>query len=324
MAMGDVNSVIVVVDDTLWSQVSDTVMTTLQPTIFAVRQEPTFLLTQTSTAGPHWGELRRFRQVLAIGHADDPAVSAAVSAAHASVTPPAIVEANDVWARSQHVTALVLPRGNEAAVVASYVDSLSSLLDYRYRSWAKQRMYFSGHDEALADTLEQAGGFTVDVPDVYRWRQVGDSAFMFLNDEPDASQLVRSLLVTWRIGTGGKPAVEPALAWRDSVAKRFYDWGQITEPHPIQSTEVTIEGQPSGVEEMLQIRGVWSGTDESFPTGGPFIARVVDCPDQDRRYLLDAWLYAPAKDKYQYIIQLEALLDSFQCDGAASTSPAAE
>jgi hypothetical protein len=41
----------------------------------------------------------------------------------------------------------------------------------------------------------------------------------------------------------------------------------------------------------------------------------VPCPAQDRLYLLDAWLYAPGKEKYQYMIQLETLLGTFECAG---------
>lgn len=316
MAMGDVNSVIVAANDTLWPEVEDTVMTTLQPRIFAVRQEPTFQLTRTSPTGPHWSELRQFRQVLVLGVPDDPAIRATLSKAGTAVTPPAIVEANDVWARSQHVTALVLPPTGEAATVASNVDSLAALLDARYRSWAVERMYISGHDRALADTLARTAGFRVDIPDVYRWRQVGDSAYEFINDEPDASELVRSLLVTWRPEPAGEPSAGDALAWRDSAAKRFYDWGQVSEREPIRTSRLAVKGEPHGPTAVLQIRGIWSGTLEDFPQGGPFIARVVDCPSQHRRYLLDTWLYAPAKDKYQYIIQLETLLDSFRCAAA--------
>ena len=55
LAMGEVNSIIVVADDSLWAQVSDTMLTALQPRIFAVRDEPTFQLTHTAPTSEHWG-----------------------------------------------------------------------------------------------------------------------------------------------------------------------------------------------------------------------------------------------------------------------------
>jgi hypothetical protein len=306
LAMGDVNSIIVVAEDSLWAQVEDTMLTTLQPRIFAVRDEPTFLLTHTAPTSEHWAELRRFRQILTLGGPDDPWVRAALEEADTTVTPPALVEVNRVWARNQRVTALVVA-DDDVPWLRAMADSLATLLDNRYRRWAQNRMYVSGHDTTLVDTLLANGGFALDMPNVYRWRRLNDTTYAFLNDNPDASELVRWLTVTWRTGPESEASPESLLAWRDSLASSLYDWGQRTDRDRLLTTELEAPGAGG-----LEVRGVWSGTGD-FPQAGPFIARTVDCPDQDRRYLLDAWLYAPAKDKYQYIIQLETLLDSFRC-----------
>lgn len=307
-AMGEVNSIIVVAEDSLWAQVSDTVLSTLQPRIFAVRDEPTFQLTHTSPDSEHWGELQRFRQLLMIGRPDDPWMARPLESADATVEPPAIIETNRVWARNQRVTALVVPEQGAAAAVEAAVDSLARLLDLRYRNWARSRMYISGHDTALADTLAAQGEFTLDLPEVYRWRQATDSVFFFLNDQPDASQLVRWVTVTWQTQPEGEITPESVLTWRDEVGDQFYDWIQQAQRDRIQTREIESPGAGG-----LELRGAWAGTVDDFPQAGPFITQVIDCPAQDRRYLLDAWLYAPAKDKYQYMIQLETLLGSFEC-----------
>ncbi len=307
-AMGDVNSIIVVADSGLWAQVSDTVLTTLQPSVFAVRDEPTFNLTHTVPNSEHWGNLQRFSQLLVIGGPEDPWVAPVLEEADTTVSPPAIVEASRVWARNQHVTALVVPPTGAPEAVRNAVDSLASLLDRRYRHWAQSRMYFSGHNTALADTLRAQSGFALDLPVVYRWRQASDSVFFFLNDNPDASQLVRWLTVTWRDLVPAEMTADEALAWRDTIGSQLYDWSQRTVPGRIETRQLDAPGAGG-----LEIRGAWTGTADDFPQGGPFITHVIDCPDQNRRYLLDAWLYAPAKDKYQYLIQVETLLESFEC-----------
>jgi hypothetical protein len=311
-AMGDVHGVIVVAENDVWAQVEDTVMTILQPRIFAVRDEATFRLTQVSPTHPHWGDLRRFRQILAIGSPSDPWVAEPLRQAGAGDAPldgGRIVEADNVWARNQRVTALVVPEGREAMAVAANVDSVARLLDSRYRHWAVDRMFTSGLNTDLVTRLEDEAGFTLRVPNVYRWRALDDSTYMFINDQPDASQLVRSLLVTSRPAAGeAAPTVDGVVAWRDETAARYYDWGMETERERFQPRR--LEGPGAG---GLEVRGVWLGTLDDFPQAGPFITRVIDCPVQDRRYLLDTWLYAPARDKYQYMIQLETLLDSFRC-----------
>jgi hypothetical protein len=307
-AMGDEHSVIVVAEEALWSQVEDTVMTALQPRIFAVRDEATFRVSHISPVDPYWRDLRRFRQILAIGSPDDPWVAEPLRRADDGGGAPGIRVADDVWARGQTVTVLVVPPADGAATVETHVDTVASLLDRRYRAWTLNRMYTSGLDAALAQRLADQGGFTVDMPNVYRWRQVSDSAYLFINDQPDASQLVRSLLVTWRSGTGGDPAPDAVLDWRDAAAERYYDWGQTTQRDRIEARPLDAPGA-GGTE----LRGIWHGTVQGFPQAGSFITRAIDCPDQGRRYLLDAWLYAPSRAKYQYIIQLETLLDSFRC-----------
>jgi hypothetical protein len=313
--MGDEHSVIVIAVDSLWAAVEDTVLTALQPTVFAVRDEPTFRVSHASPGEEHFADLRRFRQILTIGQMTDPWVDAALSRAGVAADPPTIAEASDVWARNQRVTILVVSETDPAGEVAARVDSLAALLDHRYRAWARERMFISGLDTGLASQLQEEAGFSLQVPNVYRWRQVGDAAYLFLNDQPDAEQLVRSLLVTWRSGTEGEPEVESTLDWRDRAATGYYDWGQTTERDRLQTRRLAAPGAGG-----LEIRGVWFGTIEGFPQAGPFITQAIDCPHQDRRYLLDAWLYAPARAKYQYMIQLETLLSSFRC--APATPPA--
>jgi hypothetical protein len=313
-AMGDEHSVIVVAADSLWAQVEDTVLSSLQTRVFGARDEATFRVTHISPTDPYWGELRRFRQILTMGRPDDSWVQDPLS--RASVDPAVngaqVAEAENVWARGQRVIILVVPEREPAEAVEAQVDAVAAVLDSRYRDWVLNRMYTSGVDAELGDQLARDAGFSLRLPNVYRWRQVADSAYLFINDQPDASQLVRSLLVTWRPADEGDHAVDGILDWREEAAAQYYDWGQDTRRERLQTMAVAGEGY-----QGLEVRGVWHGTIEGFPQAGSFITRSVDCPDQGRRYLLDAWLYAPARAKYQYMIQLETLLGSFRCQVAS-------
>ncbi|HUG39599.1 MAG TPA: DUF4837 family protein [Longimicrobiales bacterium] len=309
MGMGDVSSIIVVAEAGLWEQVGDTLLKALQPEVFAVRPEATFKLTHVAPDDPNWRDLRRFRQVLAVGRSDDAWVRPVLVEADTTVTPPAIVQATDVWARNQLASALVVPEEGAAAAVREQAAALADRLDATYRQWAVRRMYTSGVDTVLADTLAREGGFSISLPVVYTFRREGPNGFLAFNNQMAGTPLVRSVYVTWRSGTSGEPTAAEALAWRDSVGQAVYDWPQRSQPEPIQVRR--IPGPDGG---GIEVRGVWSGTaDEGFPQAGPFITRVVDCPASDRRYLIDTWLYAPATEKYQYVIQLESLLGSFRC-----------
>lgn len=67
-----------------------------------------------------------------------------------------------------------------------------------------------------------------------------------------------------------------------------------------------------GGAEAIEVRGIWQD-EGTYPAGGPFIARAVHC--QDAVWFFDAWLYSPnpRASKYEFLLQLEAILDSFRC-----------
>jgi hypothetical protein len=41
---------------------------------------------------------------------------------------------------------------------------------------------------------------------------------------------------------------------------------------------------------------------------------VAVCEGQNRAYLLDSWLHAPGAATYQYVVELETILDTFRCE----------
>ncbi len=311
-AYGEANSIIVGAPMELWEAVGDGLIEGLEPTIFTVRDERTFKITHQDPLGPEWDLLREFKQVLLIGSVDDPWIAEALEErprpeAH---DPPEIFQLFDVWARGQLVTVLLVPPGGGAADVASQLDELHELLDRQYRQFVLARMFVSGHDSLLIDTLLAQGGFSLDLPRVYRWDR-RDSVFIFRNDNPDPAELIREVGVTWRTPIPEGMDREGILEWRLRIAREYYTDEQVVEEE--------IEGGPGGIGDRLayQIQGVWQNPPGAWPAGGPFLARTISCPQQDRLYLLDSWLYAPGRDKYEYMLQLQTVLNSFECEGAS-------
>lgn len=309
-AYGDANSIIAVASADLWPEIEDTVYRALEPTILTVRDEKTFTVTYQDPTHPLWSNLRRFRQMLLIGPESEPWIREALDRARQDTfDAPEIVQVRDVWARNQLVTVLLTPESGRAEAVTSMLDELHALYDRQYRQWATRRMFVSGADSALADTLARDAGFSLIVPQVYYWDR-RDSVYIFRNDNPDPSELIRQVMVTWQSPIPAEePGTDELLAWRERVADAHYTDDQVV------MLENAAEGpmdHPSG--DAYQVQAVWQSPPESFwPAAGPFILRAVPCPEQDRLYLLDAWLYAPGKEKYEYMIQLERILESFRC-----------
>jgi len=314
---GEFRSIIVGTSDAQWQAVSGMVESALEARIVTVRQEKTFVVTHQVPAGQEWGMLQRFRQLLLIGTAQDEWMTEALKRAdQASFNPPEIFQVHNIWARDQVVTVMLLASAG-AAEVGPLLDPLHDLLDAQYRAWVKARMFMTGANEALADSLWDSAQFSLLLPQLYK-RRTEDSVYMFRNDNPDPSELIRQITVTWRTHSPERIAEDELLAWRQAVVDQHFGYPQImdldlAERRRLQQGEVIMD----------EIRAVWSNPPEdAFPAGGPSITRSIPCPAQGRDYMIDAWLYAPGRDKYQYILQLETILDSFRCTTATTIAAA--
>jgi len=309
LSYGDANSIIAVMPAEQWARASDLVYERLEPTITTVREEKAFTVTYQEPMAQYWDRLRRFRQMLVVGTRSEPWIREVLEEAREPIAENGLHQVYDVWSSGQTISLVLLDEGWGPEDLAPYLDEVHELLDSQYRRYAQNRMYFSGADTALADTLARRAGFTMLLPDVYRW-SVRDSVYVFRNDNPDPSELIRQVAVTWRTPAPGALERDQVRAWREEVVDAYYTEPQMVVLDEAQDRTFTFQGHPA-----YELQAMWRNPPERpWPAGGPLLTRTVTCDAQDRTYLLDAWLYAPGKEKYEYMIQLETLLDSFRCD----------
>lgn len=312
LAYGDVNSIIVGATTDVWDAIQDSLHVALEPSIMTtVAREEVFQITHHDPTDSMWVNLRKFKQLLLVGTAADPWIRIALEAADADPNSTDVVRAFDVWARGQVATVVPL---HDASDTSPLLDRLAELREgylESYRTWALSRMFASGLDSARVDTLRQTAGFSLQLPAVYDWERSGP-VFLFRNDNPDPAELIRQFAVTWQDDPGTDPSTDELLAWRDELASNLYD------PRQISDTELLSERRLQlGPLEARRVQAVWKNPPEAdWPAAGNFIVQSVRCPDQNRLYLVDAWLYAPGKDKFEYLIQLETILNSFRCGEA--------
>lgn len=305
-AFGDPHTIVVLAVDSLWAEVGDSVLRALEPRVFTTRNERTFEVTHMSPLDERWNQLRQFVQVLAIGVPGDGWITPLVESPPQTL--PAVVERDNVWAQGQTVTGLVVPQDNPAAAVLAMADSLGGRFDARFRAYATQRMFASGQATALRDSLQTGAGFGITLPNVYRAIEQADSIRLFRSESQVGGTLFRSIAIASRDGVQDVDA-QQLVAWRDSLAARYY-----TRPEQDTQRDTLLVDTLAG--GALEVQGVWRSTDASYPEAGVFVSRAVPCPAQNRVYLLDAWLLAPGRSKYEYLIQFQNILDSFECAGA--------
>lgn len=307
LAFGSPNSVIVVAPNDLWKAIKDSVDTALEQRILTTRPERTFNVTQISPANQKWGLLRQFQQVIVVGRANDGWVKPVLAKTDTTIAPPMLVTVRDVWARQQLVTALVLPPSNFVAGALSQIPALQKYLDHRFHVFAVDRMFISGVNAKLRDSLNAHAGFSLTLPKVYKVDSTGDSVFMAYNNMEEPKELMRFFTVDRRVGIDTL-TTEQILQWREALIKKYFSQPQVTQRKPLTVRTVDVDGQV-----MQAVQGVWSAPRGAWPGAGPFFDRVIRCPANNRTYFIDAWLYAPSLDKYQYFIQLQTIVNSFRC-----------
>lgn len=300
-------NVLVVTPDPLWSTVSGVLDDSLGVRPFGLPAEDPLRLTQRDPEAVTTSDLQRYRQVLVVGGTDVSFVADALEGSPAAADLPALSTTRDVWAEGQEVTVLALPAGADEAGMRASLGEVGRTLHAGLTTWTLDRMYAGGTHPEI-DSATVAAGFGLDVPGIYDWRWASDSVLVAASRPNDMDPLLRTVLVTWRPLDETASTPESLLDWREAVAATAYEGEQTTRRDPIEVSEVTTTGSPT-----LQVRGFWSAVVDGELRGGPTLMRVVDCPEQGRRYLLDSWIYAPNRGKYRYLIQLESILDSFRC-----------
>lgn len=311
-AFGEANSLIILAPDALSQQVEEETRQVLEPTIFTSRNEKQYEVTFVDPGHESVGELKLFRNLIVFGTDDDPLLTEVADRAGQdldALEPGRVFQASDVWALSQTVTGVLLRSGREAESWVAALPSVLNAVDTNYREFVMRRMYATPADTALATDLGRRFGFSLLVPELYdriaRDLGGGDSLVILRNDNPDPSELIRSVLVTWR------PAVDSltkdlALEWRAEIDAVHYNVPQRIDDSNSSVVSFLWEDRPA-----LEVTGIWQDEGSGFPAAGPFIVWLVDCPA--RTYFVDAWLYSPNRAKYEYMLQLQEILGSFRC-----------
>lgn len=314
-AWGEENSVILVAPDSLWAAVEDTTYAVLEPTLHTTRDEKMFVVTQTDPGKAEYENLRIFKLVVVVGPPEFPPLRELFRASgrEDSVRVPSVFQVRDVWARGQVVTAAVLDPERPLDSWRAQLPAVLAMLDSSFRQTVRNKMFVTGPDTTLARDLAGRFGFSILVPRVYDHvvrPADGDSLVILRNDNPDPSQLIRSVLVAWRPPVDSLTAAT-AFEWRAAIDSVHYNVPQEIDTTSARVQPIEVDGHPG-----LEVTGVWQDVGGAVPAGGPFIDWVVRCPE--RTYFLDAWLYAPGQPKYEYALQLREILGSFRCEGVAS------
>jgi len=165
--------------------------------------------------------------------------------------------------------------------------------------------------KALRDTkdIEKELGISIELPDYFVLVDHQKNFFWFRRElkNGEADILLYSIPIKDSLDTKG----DKVLFYRDSIGKKFI-------PGPLDSTYMRSERNisPSQMKvkingkEAIETRGLWNMENDFM--GGPYVNYTIIDPKNKRMIVAEGFIYAPAIDKRNYMIQLESILKTIK------------
>lgn len=166
---------------------------------------------------------------------------------------------------------------------------------------------FKVREKQIEKTLRETHGFDVKIPYGYDLaKNQRDFIWVRLLDP----EYEKNIFVHYR-PFNSKDPFDDVLAFREEITSSYM--------RDIQKPEIymTLQNENMNIREVnfkgkyaKESRGLWKLSDISG--GGPFVSYVFVDESQKRLYYLEGYVYAPSKDKREFMQEIEVIVNTFR------------
>ncbi|MEP5363970.1 MAG: DUF4837 family protein [Reichenbachiella sp.] len=166
---------------------------------------------------------------------------------------------------------------------------------------------FKVREKQIEKTLRETHGFDVQVPYGYDLaKNQRDFIWIRLLDP----EYEKNIFVHYRPFNSREP-FEDVLAFREEITSSYM--------RDVQKPDIfmTLQNENMNIREVnfkgkyaKELRGLWKLSDISG--GGPFVSYVFVDESQKRLYYLEGYVYAPSKDKREFMQEMEVIINTFR------------
>lgn len=167
------------------------------------------------------------------------------------------------------------------------------------------------HRKALRNSadIEKDLGIHIEIPDYFALVDHQKNFFWFRRDLKNGEADI--LLYSVPLKDASDLKGNRVLFYRDSIGKKYI-------PGPLDKTYMKSESNISPSQMQIKIdgkkaietRGLWNMKNDFM--GGPYINYTISDKKHNRMIVGEGFIYAPAIDKRDYIVQLEAILKTIK------------
>ena len=220
----------------------------------------------------------------------------------------------DMYATPQH---LVVIKGTNELELAQNVDQimLQAVDSFRESDLrvAQSRFKRSLYTEPR---LNKTFGIDLTIPSIYKPAKfTGDFAWI---DRPIENGTMN--LLVYAVDTGRfsdeDTFLEDLIRMRDSVGRAQVPGPDVEGIQTYMQTEPVFRPYVFGAEvngfKAAEMRGMWDIN--GYPMAGPFITYVVNDTINNRNLVLEGFVFAPNKEKRDYLFELEAIIKTLKIE----------
>ncbi|WP_150452404.1 DUF4837 family protein [Arenibacter lacus] len=296
-SIGAINSLAVVMDNDLWEgAVGDRVRQHFAAPVLGLSwEEPLFTIHQMP-AKVFSGSVLSTRSVLFV--AKD-----TLSLAHIKT---------DVYATPQNVGVI---KGTTQEEIIKNLDAKANEMIKAFKNLeigeAQKRFQISLNKEK---ELEEKLGITLSIPSIYK---VGkqEGKFVWIDRQiQKGSMNIIAYEVPGNYFKSDSTLVADIVSMRDSIGKQFIPGPDVPGKITYMVTEKAFSPYvfPAEISDRkaAEVRGIWEI--ENYPMAGPFLTYIINDHKNDRKVVVEGFVFAPATEKRDYMFELEAILKTIK------------
>ena len=291
---GKSGEMVVVMKDPLWDgTLGDTVFSTLSADVYGLPQpEPMFDVVQIRPSA--FSSIFQTHRNVVVFNVND--------TAKASVN-----MRKDVWAKPQTVIEVSGP--TEAEVQALFLKRSDKVIDHFLKAEEERTLvsYNAQKNEEVMKTLKTDMGVTLTIPKGYSIVRSEEDVKWIRYQTKDITQSVLVYTEPYARDSTFSPqmmaAVMNMFTERSVPGPLDGSFMKINTVYPVQYTETQLADRYAS-----ELRGLWDV--EGAIMGGSFVCRALLDERFNRVIYIHTFLFAPGKDKRNYVRQLEAIMAS--------------
>ena len=165
------------------------------------------------------------------------------------------------------------------------------------------------HNKDIMALVKQKFGCEIMIPSNINGRKVGQN-FMWISDynNPSKIEMMSFAVYSYPYTSPDNFSKEYFIQKRDSVMKENIPGAEPGQYIQTDAATVTIEPTAYNGKYMSVARGSWYMKNDDMFGGGPFVSHSIVDEKNGRMIVVEAFVYAPNKEKRGYMRKLEASL----------------